>query len=138
MVQMKKLLPIFLLLVLGISACKKDDVDAATSMDWSTIVDGTYAFTQVTSGGTVVTYPSNGNTGQIIFTRTANSQSTMRIVVSAGSNALYDQSTTVYLTGSGSSVDIYADANHTTKFGTATKNLVNLSSNSVGTITAAR
>lgn len=137
-IYMKKLIPFILLLVIGVSSCKKDDIDSAASTDWATVVEGTYSITQITSGGLVVTYPSNGASGQVLFTRTATDQSSMRIVLTAGSTTPFDRAVPVYLTGSGITVDIYADANHTTKYGTATKNSVNLESNTVGTIKAAR
>jgi hypothetical protein len=134
---MKKLALFALFLVLGLSACKKDDVDPAASTDWATVVDGTYAITQVTSGSTVVNLPSNGGSGQVTFTRTAANQSTMRILI-AGSATPFDQSVPVYLTGSGNTVDLYMDANHSSKYGTATRSSVNLTSGATGTITAAR
>jgi len=133
-IDMKKLVLFALFLIVSVSACKKDDVDAAASTDWSTVVEGTYAVTQIMSGATVVNFPTSSTSNQVTFTRTATNQLALRIVISP----TFDSTIPVYLTGSGTTVDIYTDTNHTAKLGTATKNSVNLTNGTTGTITAAR
>lgn len=112
---MKKVVPFIMFLLFTLIGCKKEDAQP----DFANIIDGTYNVTFYATNGYSITLPKQGMFGTVTFKRVSPAVTTMRVNMQDKDKVLVEQTTSTFLTGQGSLIDLYNDGAHTMKTGSA-------------------